>query len=221
MNISELKSVEIPSRLFVTGIGTDVGKSYVTGILAREIAKLGLKVITQKFIQTGNIDRSEDIEVHRRLMGIDMTPEDIDRTTAPVIYTYPCSPDLASRIDKRPIDFELIDHATERLAERYDVVLIEGAGGVMVPLEEEYLTIDYIRQRGLPVVVTYNGQLGSINHTLLTMQALLEAEIPVFALVYNSYFDKDAVICADTRAYMERWLSNHSPGTLHLVCSEE
>lgn len=215
-DLSELKTVTLPRRIFVTGIGTDVGKSYVTGAIAGELSRLGYNVITQKFIQTGNRDTSEDIEVHRRVMGIPMTQEDLDGMTAPVIFTYPCSPDLAARIDDKEIDFYRIDKATDLLAERYEVVLIEGAGGVMVPLKGEYLTIDYVKERRLPVIVTYNGQLGSINHTLLTVKTLLDEGIEVFALVYNSHFDKDAVICNDTRRYMQDWLSVHSPSTLHL-----
>lgn len=62
----------LPDILFVTGIGTDVGKSYATGWLARELTRTGRKVITQKFIQTGNHDYSEDIDVHRKVMGIPM-----------------------------------------------------------------------------------------------------------------------------------------------------
>lgn len=66
----------------------------------------------------------------------------------PEIFSYPCSPHLASRIDGRPIDFDKIERATEELSRRYDVVLLEGAGGLMVPLTDELLTIDYIAQKG-------------------------------------------------------------------------
>ena len=74
--------------IFISGIDTDAGKSYVTGFIARRLMAEGKSVITQKFIQTGCNGTSEDIEVHRRLMGMDMQPCDIDRTTAPVIFTY-------------------------------------------------------------------------------------------------------------------------------------
>ena len=132
-------------KYFVTGIGTDVGKSWATGWLARRYMDDGKSVITQKFIQTGNVGYSEDIDVHRKIMGIEKTQEDIDMLTAPEIFSYPCSPDLASKIDKRPIDFDKISNATEQLESLYDVVLIEGAGGIMVPLKGEYLNIHYIK----------------------------------------------------------------------------
>lgn len=200
-------------KFFITGIGTDVGKSWATGWLAKRLMDEGKSVITQKFIQTGNEGRSEDIEVHRQIMGIGMTEEDLEMITAPEIFSYPCSPDLASKIDKRPIDFKKIENATEILESRYDVVLIEGAGGIMVPLEGEYLTIDYIRDHQLRTIVVTNGQLGSINHTILTLYAIKQYGIELSEVVYNHHFDKDPTICADTIAYLQRFLSHHFPTT--------
>lgn len=190
--------------LFITGIGTDVGKSYATGWLARKLMEQGHRVATQKFIQTGNVGRSEDIEVHRRLMGIDPLPEDLDLTTSPIIYSYPASPDLAARIDERPLDLSLADKSTALLASRYDDVLIEGAGGLMVPLCGDYLTIDYIASRGLPVSVVTNGKLGSVSDTLLTLYAIKQRGLRLHSLIYNPYFDSDATIAADTREYLRR-----------------
>lgn len=198
-------------KYFVTGIGTDVGKSWATGWLAKRYMEEGKSVITQKFIQTGNEGRSEDIEVHREIMGIGMTAEDIEMITAPEIFTYPCSPDLASKIDKRAIDFGKIERATDTLESRYDIVLIEGAGGIMVPLKGEYLTIDYIRDHRLPAVVVTNGQLGSINHTLLTLYAIKQYGIELAEVIYNHHFDKDPVICADTIEYLKCYLADHFP----------
>ncbi|MDE5872107.1 MAG: dethiobiotin synthase [Muribaculaceae bacterium] len=198
-------------KYFVTGIGTDVGKSWATGWLARRFMDEGKKVITQKFIQTGNIGYSEDIDVHRKIMGVDNTNEDVEMLTAPEIFSYPCSPDLASRIDQRSIDFEKIRKATETLESRYDVVLIEGAGGIMVPIKGEYLTIDYIKDNNLPAVVVTNGQLGSINHTLLTLYAIEKYGIELAEVVYNHHFDKDKIICDDTIEYLKRYIKNKFP----------
>lgn len=212
-------SIHFPSRIFITGIDTDAGKSFVTGKLAKAMRNMGLNVITQKFIQTGNKEFSEDIEVHRKIMGTPLTTADKIHLTAPIIYSYPASPDLASRIDNRPLEIEIIDKATDHLSKEFDYVLIEGAGGIMVPLKGDYLTIDYIRERQLPVILVTNGRLGSINHTLLSLKAINDAGIPLFAVVYNSYFDKDEIICADTRQYIKDWLSKYFPDSLYLECS--
>lgn len=198
-------------KYFITGIGTDVGKSWATGWLANKCIKEGKTVITQKFIQTGNVGRSEDIEVHRQIMGIPMTAEDQELLTAPEIFSYPCSPDLASKIDKREIDFAKIEAATRELERRYDIVLIEGAGGIMVPLKDDFLTIDYIQKENLPVIVVTNGQLGSINHTLLTLEAIRQRGIELAEVIYNHHFDKDSTICADTIDYLKRYLAKHFP----------
>lgn len=205
-----------PQRLFITGIGTDVGKSYATGWLARMIAQTGKSVITQKFIQTGNKDLSEDIAVHRDIMGLSLQQEDLDHTTAPVIYSYPASPDLAARIDHRPLDLSVIDNASDTLASRFDTLLIEGAGGIMVPLIGEYLTIDYIRERKLPAVVVTNGQLGSVSDTLLTLEAIKSRSIPLYAVIYNPWFDSDPTIAADSREYLRRHTASLFPEALWL-----
>lgn len=210
------KSIEFPSRLFITGIDTDAGKSYATGWMARGMLDTGINVITQKFVQTGNREFSEDIEVHRKMMGTGMLKEDMEHLSAPEIFTYPASPDLAARIDGRNIDLDKISAATDELSKRFSHVLIEGAGGLMVPLKGDYLTMDYIREKGLPIVLVTNGRLGSINHTLLALTTLQHAGIEIFAVIYNSHFDKDEVICKDTKEYIQNWLSKHSPTTLYL-----
>ena len=84
---------------FVSGIDTDAGKSYATGFLARDWNKNGQRTITQKFIQTGNVGHSEDIDLHRRIMGISFTKEDEEGLTMPEIFSYPASPHLASQLD--------------------------------------------------------------------------------------------------------------------------
>lgn len=202
------------SVYFVSGIDTDAGKSYCTAYLAKELIRQGQHVITQKFIQTGNVGHSEDIDLHRRIMGIGFLPEDHERLTMPEIFSYPASPLLASQIDKRPIRFEHIKHATEELAKRYDIVLIEGAGGLMVPLTEELLTIDYVVQEHYPLIFVTSGKLGSINHTLLSLEAIARRKIPLHAILYNLYPDlPDTTIQEDTRNYIKRYLQTHFPQT--------
>ena len=162
---------------FISGIDTDAGKSYCTAWYAAQLIQEGRRVITQKFIQTGNVGHSEDIDLHRRLMGTGYLPEDREGLTMPEIFSYPASPDLAARIDHREINFERIDRATQELARRYDMVLVEGAGGLMVPLKDEYLTIDYIAEKGYPLIFITSGKLGSVNHTLLSLEAVARRNI--------------------------------------------
>ena len=196
---------------FISGIDTDAGKTYVTGYIARHLMERGQSVITQKFIQTGCRDYSEDIEVHRRIMGTGMLPVDLDHTTAPVIFNYPASAQLAARLDGRDIDLGVIDRATERLLKLYDTVLIEGAGGLAVPITDDFLTIDYIASRHLPVILVTNGILGSISHTVLSLEAISARDIPLAAVIYNTHFDTDTVIADDTRGFIARYVARHFP----------
>ena len=198
---------------FISGIDTDAGKSFCAGWWARKLMDEGKRVITQKFIQTGNREFSEDIEVHRKLMGTGMLPEDLDHTTAPVIFSYPCSPQLAARIDGRDIDLNLIDEATHKLSERYDVVLVEGAGGLMVPVTDDFFTIDYVSSRNLPLVFVVHGALGSINHAILSLEAIKARGIKLACVLYNTFYDTDTMIAADTHGFIERYITRHFPGT--------
>lgn len=197
---------------FVSGIDTDAGKSFATGYLARQWNESGIKTITQKFIQTGNIGRSEDIELHRRIMGVGMLPEDEQQLTMPEIFSYPASPLLASQIDKRPINFLKMESATRALTRTYDRVLLEGAGGLMVPLTENLLTIDYVASQHYPLIFVTSGRLGSINHTLLSLEAVYRRRIPVSMICYNNYPQvKDATIANDTRLYLQKYMETHFP----------
>ena len=185
---------------FISGIDTSVGKTAATGAIAKALAQAGKRVITQKMIQTGCEQVSEDIEEHRRIQGIPFTEEDREGWTCPYIFSYPCSPHMAAAKDGRTIDLQVITQATERLRERYEYVLLEGAGGLMVPNDFQSLTIDYIRDQGYPLILVTSGKLGSINHTLLSLFAAEQYGIPVKAIVYNQYPHIDALIEANTLA---------------------
>lgn len=197
--------------IFISGIDTDAGKSYATGYIARTLAEKGINTVTQKFIQTGCRHYSEDIELHRRIMGVNPLPQDTDHTTAPVIFTYPASAQLAARIDGREIDLSAVADATAKLAAQFDVVLIEGAGGLMVPITDTYTTIDYVADHNLPIALVTNGKLGSINHTLLSLEAIKSRNIPLKWLIYNEHFDTDPIISADTRGYLRRYIERNFP----------
>ena len=203
--------------IFVSGIDTDAGKTYATAWLAKRYMEQGFSVATMKFIQTGNNGFSEDILAHRRIMGISPLPEDRDLTTSPVIFTYPASAQLAARIDGRDIDVASIDRSVETLSGRYDIVLVEGAGGLMVPIADDFFTVDYVASRNLPIIIVTNGILGSINHTVLSLEAIRSRGISLHSLIYNTYFDKDEIIAEDTRGFIDRYLQREFPASVMMV----
>lgn len=205
----------IHGSYIISGIDTDAGKSVATGHIAKTIAATSTSVITHKPIQTGNVGISEDIQTHRAIMGCGMLAVDDAKLTMPQLFPYPCSPHLASRLAGRDIDFAAIENSIAQLQQQYETVLIEGAGGLMVPLTEDLLFIDYVQQLGYPVILVTSGKLGSINHTILSLEALKSRHIPLYAIAYNQFFDSaDHTINQDTYRYLNRYLAKHFPTTL-------
>ncbi|QRN41678.1 MAG: ATP-dependent dethiobiotin synthetase BioD [Neisseriaceae bacterium] len=199
---------------FITGIDTNIGKTIATGLIAKNLLFSGQNVITQKLVQTGNQKFSEDVLTHRKLMNIPLQPVDLSKTTMPEIYSYPASPHLAAKIDKRPINFEKLNSATKKLKQEYDIVLIEGAGGIMVPFTEDYLTLDYIKKNQYPIILVTNGKLGSLNHTLLNLHLFQTENISLYAIAYNHHSSNtNSVIENDTIQYLQRYLSKYFPNT--------
>lgn len=198
---------------FISGIDTNIGKSYATGWLANKMNKEGIRTITQKFIQTGNRGYSEDIDLHRKIMGIEPTQEDIERLTFPIVFSYPASPHLAAEIDNEKINLEKIKLSTEKLIQKYDCVLLEGAGGLMVPVTREKLTIDFISEEKYPVILVTSGRLGSINHTILSLEALENRGLEIYAVIYNQYPASDEIIEKDTIRVIRDYLHHYHPKT--------
>ncbi|MBR3222906.1 MAG: adenosylmethionine--8-amino-7-oxononanoate transaminase [Kiritimatiellae bacterium] len=192
--------------LFVTGIGTGVGKSVVTGELARRLREAGRDVITVKLVQTGNVGRSEDLELHRRLMGGVRFPEDDAGLTAPQVFSFPASAELAARLEGRRVDLRRIVRSVNACARRREIVLVESAGGLFVPLTAKMLAIDLAAKEHWPVVLVTNGLLGSVNQTLAAVDAMRRRGVAIRRIVYDWAPDVDPVIDADTPRTLVRVL---------------
>ncbi|NTV60741.1 MAG: ATP-dependent dethiobiotin synthetase BioD [Chlorobiaceae bacterium] len=196
----------------VSGIDTGIGKTFVTGRLAAALIEDGRKVITQKIVQTGTEGIPEDIIEHRRLMGTGLLDEDREGLTCPYMFSFPSSPSLAAHLEGREIDVMNIRRATFALQRRYEIVLLEGAGGLMVPLTGELLFADFIRDAGYPVLLVTLPRLGSINHTLLSIEACMKRGIPLKSVIYNRYRDPGDPISGNTREVirdiLRRWGSS-------------
>lgn len=197
--------------IFMSGIDTDAGKTFATGYFARQLMNDGVRVITQKMAQTGCEHISSDIVQHRKLMDIDLTPFDTDGTTCPYIFRFAASPHLAAKIEGRSIDTVQIDAATDLLCHHYDVVLLEGAGGLFVPITEQLFTIDFIRSHNYPLVLVSSARLGSINHTLLSLEACKNRGIRLEGVFYNLYPRTDELIANDSRRVIQNYCAQQFP----------
>ena len=211
------------SVLFISGIETDIGKTYATGLIAKAMMQQGVNVITQKLVQTGvsiNLSNGEmniadDIMVHRQLMSIPLQPCDIDNTTCPYRYEKPASPHLSAVLANEVLNSDVITSATKSLQADYEVVLLEGAGGLLVPITEQLLALDYIAEQGYPIILVTSGRLGSINHTLLSLEAIKSRGLDVHSVIYNHINDNDAQTDAEiahsTMDFLQNYLAVYYP----------
>lgn len=199
--------------ILISGIDTDVGKTVATAAYARELAARGVRVITQKMVQTGCTGTAADILIHRRLQGIPLTEHDRNGTTAPYVFPYPCSPHMAAALENTVIDPAKIRQATERLLQHYDTVLLEGAGGLMVPLTPELTILDYAAGHRLPLILVTNGKLGSINHTLLSLEAAANRNLRLLRIIYNRHPAFDAAVNRETEHHLQTYAARRFPQT--------
>lgn len=204
------KAIMAKAKVFcITGIDTDIGKTVVTGLIGRYLVGRGLRVISQKVVQTGCTGVSEDILQHRQIMGCEVLDEDRQGLTCPYVFSTPCSPHLAARLEGRTIEPEVIERATDRLCATYDVVLLEGAGGLLVPLTEDITFLDYLEMKDYPLILVSSPRLGSINHTLSALEVLSRRHLQLCGIVYNRFQEKDQRISEDSAEVFSRSLKKY------------
>lgn len=182
--------------IFVTGTDTGVGKTVVTGLVARYIQEMGYNVITQKWIQSGS-SLPKDINLHLRLMR--KKKDYVKRYfnyVCPYIFKFPSSPHLASIIEKKRISAKEIKRSFNQLSNIFDFVVVEGIGGALVPYNKKGLVIDIAKELKLPTLIVAANKLGAINHTLLTVEALRKRKLKILGIVFNN-LKKENVILKD------------------------
>ncbi len=172
--------------VLITGTDTGAGKTIVCGHLAAYLRKEGLNVITQKWVQTGCEGFSGDVSVHMRIAGLDVDEHsELHLLLCPYTFSFPASPHLAARREGVRVDPERIKSAYRELCGKYELVLVEGIGGLNVPITEDLLLADLAADLKLSAVVVVANRLGCINHSLLTVEALRARNIPILGLIFN------------------------------------
>jgi dethiobiotin synthetase len=145
----------------------------------------GVNVITQKWVQTG-IDQADDIKDHMlKLLPAWDQVQDIDTLRTPYRLKYPASPHFAAALEGVPIDIKVIEESHALLCKHFDLVLVEGSGGVLVPLTEKILFADLAARLRMAVIIVVLNKLGCINHALLSIEALRVRGIPILGLIFN------------------------------------
>lgn len=179
-------------NLFVTGTGTDMGKTYVTGLILKKLWENKKNTAYYKVAMSGN-DRRQDGSVipgdalHvKTVSGIQQPLEEM----CPYIYETAVSPHLASKIEGNPVEMEKALQAFDHLQERYDYVTAEGSGGILCPLrfdEQKIQLEDFIQARALNCLVIADAGLGTINSVVLTVEYMKARHIPVKGIIFNHF----------------------------------
>jgi dethiobiotin synthetase len=200
-----LRPSPIPG-LFVTGTDTGVGKTVIAGAIADWFRRRGTKVAVLKPIATGCERRREglvsaDAEF---LAHCADTRHPLD-LVCPQRYAEPLAPAVAAEREGRPVDWSAVQRSIDLMCRGSDVLIVEGVGGVMVPLDERHTVIDLIRWLGLSTVVVSRAGLGAINHSLLTVDAIRSAAA-VGGVVINRYPQDVAGVAEESNPrVIERW----------------
>ena len=176
-----MKKMRFPS-LFITGTDTEVGKTVVTAILGLAYQQGGINVGYFKPVQSGAKELvPPDAVFCQKILGLKISPPEL----CAYIFEPPVSPHLAAKWADEEIDPVYIKTCYERLKRQYDALLVEGAGGLLVPLKEGFFMRDLIKMLGLPLIIVARPWLGTLNHTLLTLECARRAGIEVLGVIIN------------------------------------
>jgi dethiobiotin synthetase len=166
--------------LFITGTDTGVGKTYVTAALLTELRRRDVRAAAFKPIACGAGGR-HDAEIYVALMNHEQPLDVIN----PVYLRHPLAPSVAAKRERKHIDLQQIRRTYQQLADKYTIVLVEGAGGLMVPIRKNYFVADLAKALKLPLLVVGRLGLGTINHSLLTVRAARAMGLKVNGIVLN------------------------------------
>jgi dethiobiotin synthetase len=165
--------------VFVTGTDTGVGKTIVAASIARCLAAAGLRTTIYKPVQTGSADGADDAGFAARLSGC--------RALTGVVLPEPLAPSVAAGLADAPIDTGRIVDLFSELRDAHDVVVVEGAGGWLVPIDDAYTMADLAGELGLPIVVVARPALGTLNHSALTIEAARSRGADVLGVVISGF----------------------------------
>jgi dethiobiotin synthetase len=189
MNSSMVNSLGSPiPGLFITGTDTGVGKTVVAGAIADWFRRRDQRVAVLKPVATGCVRRREGlVSEDAEFLAVCADARHPLDLICPQRYLEPLAPAIAAERAKQPLDWEAVQRSIDLMSRGSDVMIVEGVGGLMVPLDAKHTVRDLARWLMLPAVVVARPGLGTINHTLLTVEALRSAGVGVAGVVINQY----------------------------------
>jgi len=193
---------------FVTATDTGAGKTVITAALIKTIALLGVRACGMKPIETGCI-REGDVLVPSDGMFIKTVArmEETVNYISPCCFEAPLAPMAASEIEGIPVNFEEIKKAYRELSENYEAAVVEGIGGLLVPIKKDYFVLDLARDFGLPIIVVSKPGIGTLNHTLLTVNYALKEGLSVAGIIINYVSPPQDTLSEDTNPEILKQIS--------------
>ena len=178
--------------VFLTGTGTDIGKTYIAGLIVKKLAEAGKNPAYYKAAMSGN-DRREDGSLIpgdalfvQKTSGISQSLEEM----CPYVYENAWSPHLASRVEGNPVDLEVVRKGFLETTDKYDFITMEGSGGILCPLcfdERRIQLEDVIREFELSSILVADAGLGTINSVVLTVEYMKVHSLPIKGIIFNHY----------------------------------
>ena len=184
--------------LFITGTGTDLGKTYIAGLIVKKLADAKQSAAYYKAAMSGNDRRADgslipgDALFVQKTAGISQPLEEM----CPYVYEHAYSPHLASRIEGHPVQMDVVKAGYYKVCSAYDFVTMEGSGGILCPIcfdEAKIQLEDVIRELHLPSILIADAGLGTINSVVLTVEYKKAKNLPVKGIIYNHYHGNDVM----------------------------
>lgn len=178
--------------LFITGTGTDIGKTYVTGLIVKKLAEYGKNPGYYKAAMSGNDRRPDgslipgDALFVKQCSGIRQPLEEM----CPYVYENAYSPHLASRIEGNPVEMDIVKKGFKAVSEKYDYITVEGSGGILCPIcfdERKIQLEDIIKELNLSSIIIADAGLGTINSVVLTAAYMKAKNMPVKGIIFNHF----------------------------------
>lgn len=198
---------------FITGTDTGVGKTIITAALIKAAKFFGLSACGMKPIETGcqksKLKVKEEVLIPSDGMFLRRTAEmndPLDLVT-PIRFQNPLAPFPASEIERTTIDIDKIKKSFSELSKKYNAIFVEGIGGLLVPIKKDYSVLDLVRDFGLPVIVVSRPGLGTINHTMLTVNYAIKEDLPVAGIIINNTQPSKSSLSEETNPEVIRQLS--------------
>jgi dethiobiotin synthetase len=187
---------------FITGTDTDVGKTIITAGMARAFSDMGAKVGIMKPFAAGEPQtpdfQSSDTEILAKAARVN----DSERLLNPQFFPIPASPYTASQNLGISVDLDLVLDSYKKLSEKYDVMLVEGMGGLMTPILKDYFVADLIVDMNSEAIIVSRNRIGTVNHTVMTTKLCSQNNIPVKGIIINN-FDSEGYTASELKRDFE------------------